>query len=242
MVAIDTNKEIYMKNTTVIVIGGLAGIGRAVAEEAAAAGARVIAAGRRPAPADFPSTIETARIDVADDASVAAFFDAVGPFDHLVVTAGPVIPSARLQDLRIDQAIAAFNVKVFGQLRVAQRAARTIRPTGSITLTAGLLARKAAPGGLVKAAMNAATDIMGKTLAKELAPLRVNVVSPGMVETGMWGDMAEADRKAMATRAGAGLPVGRVGQPADLAQAYMLLMRNGFMSGSVVDVDGGGLL
>jgi NAD(P)-dependent dehydrogenase (short-subunit alcohol dehydrogenase family) len=153
-----------------------------------------------------------------------------------------VIPSARLQELNIDQAIAAFNVKVFGQLRVAQQAARTIRPTGSITLTSGLLARKAAPGGLVKAAMNAATDIMGKTLAKELAPLRVNVVSPGMVETGMWGEMGDADRKAMAARAGAGLPVGRVGQAADLAQAYLLLMQNGFMSGSVVDVDGGGLL
>jgi len=90
--------------------------------------------------------------------------------------------------------------------------------------------------------MNAATDIMGKTLAKELAPLRVNVVSPGMVETGMWGDMSEADRKAMAARAGAGIPVGRVGQGSDLAQAYLMLMQNGFMTGSVVDVDGGGLL
>lgn len=231
-----------MKNTTIIVIGGLSGIGRAVAEQAAAAGARVIAAGRRPAPPDFPAAIETARIDVGDDASVAALFEAIGPFDHLVVTAGPVIASARLQELEIDAAIAAFNVKLFGQMRAVQHAARTIRPTGSITLTSGLLARKAMPGGLVKATMNAAIEIMGKTLAKELAPVRVNVVSPGMVDTGMWGEMSEADRAAMAARVGAGLPVGRVGQPADLAQAYLLLMQNGFMSGSVVDVDGGGLL
>jgi len=231
-----------MKNTTIIVIGGLSGIGRAVAEQAAAAGARVIAAGRRPAPPDFPVAIESTRVDVGDDASVAAFFEAVGPFDHLVVTAGPVIASARLQELEIDAAIAAFNVKLFGQMRAAQHAARTIRPTGSITLTSGLLARKAVPGGLVKATMNAAIEIMGKTLAKELAPVRVNVVSPGMVDTGMWGEMSVADRAAMAARVGAGLPVGRVGQPADLAQAYLLLMENGFMSGSVIDVDGGGLL
>jgi NAD(P)-dependent dehydrogenase (short-subunit alcohol dehydrogenase family) len=233
---IPTRQEIHMKNTTVVVIGGLSGIGRAVAEQAAAAGARVIAAGRRAAPPDFPSRIEAAYIDVANDASVDAFFD------HLVVTAGPVIASAKLQDLKVEQAIAAFNVKFFGQLRVAQQAARTIKPSGSITLTSGLLARKAVPGGLVKAAMNAATDIMGKTLAKELAPVRVNVVSPGMVKTGMWGEMSEADRQEMAARVGAGIPVGRVGQPADLAQAYLMLMRNGFMSGSVVDVDGGGLL
>jgi NAD(P)-dependent dehydrogenase (short-subunit alcohol dehydrogenase family) len=239
---IPTRQEIHMKNTTVVVIGGLSGIGRAVAEQAAAAGARVIAAGRRAAPPDFPSRIEAAYIDVANDASVDAFFSAIGPFDHLVVTAGPVIASAKLQDLKVEQAIAAFNVKFFGQLRVAQQAARTIKPSGSITLTSGLLARKAVPGGLVKAAMNAATDIMGKTLAKELAPVRVNVVSPGMVKTGMWGEMSEADRQEMAARVGAGIPVGRVGQPADLAQAYLMLMRNGFMSGSVVDVDGGGLL
>src|SRR5471032_3591081 len=232
--------EQKMNNATVVVIGGLSGIGRAVAEQAAAAGARVIAAGRRAAPKDFPAAIETAQVDVGDDASVARLFQSVGAFDHLVVTAGPVIASAKLADLDVNAAIAAFNVKFFGQLRVAQHAARSIKAHGSITLTSGLLSRKAVPGGLVKAAMNAATDIMGKTLAKELAPLRVNVVSPGMVETGMWGEMSEADRKAMAARAGAGIPVGRVGQGGDLAQAYLML--NGFMSGSVVDVDGGGLL
>lgn len=231
-----------MKDKTVLVVGGLSGIGRAVAEQAAAAGARVIAAGRRAAPADLPASIETAQVDIGDDASVARLFERVGPIDHLVVTAGPVIGSAKLANLDIADAMAAFNIKFFGQMRVAQRALGSLRPAGSITLTSGLLARKAAPGALVKATMNAATEIMAKTLAKELAPLRVNVVSPGMVETGMWGDMSDDDRRAMAARAGAGLPVGRVGQGSDLAQAYLMLMQNGFMTGSVVDVDGGGLL
>jgi NAD(P)-dependent dehydrogenase (short-subunit alcohol dehydrogenase family) len=231
-----------MNDMTVVVIGGLSGIGRAVAEQAAATGMRVIVAGRRLPPADFPASITTAQVDISDDASVARLFDKIGRFDHLVVTAGPVIGSAKLADLTITDAMAAFNVKFFGQMRVAQRALHAINRTGSITLTSGLLARKAAPGSLVKATMNAATEIMAKTLAKELAPLRVNVISPGMVETDMWGSMSETDRKAMAARVGANLPVGRVGQGTDLAQAYLMLMQNGFMTGSVVDVDGGGLL
>jgi NAD(P)-dependent dehydrogenase (short-subunit alcohol dehydrogenase family) len=228
--------------TTVVVIGGLSGIGRAVAEQAAATGARVIAAGRRAAPAGFPAQIEAVQLDIGDEAAVQRFFAGLGPIDHLVSTAGPVIGSQRLADLDLAGAQDAFNTKVFGQLRVAKYAAPQLRPGGSITLTSGLLARKAVPGTLVKSSMNAAVEAIGKTLAKELAPLRVNVISPGMVETGMWGPMAETDRKAMAQRSGTGLPVGRVGQPDDLAAAYLMVMHNGFMSGAVVDVDGGGLL
>jgi NAD(P)-dependent dehydrogenase (short-subunit alcohol dehydrogenase family) len=234
--------ECIMKNQLVVVIGGLSGIGRAVVEQAAAEGARVIAAGRRARPADWPSQIEAVQLDVTDDAAVQRFFADVGAFDHLVVTAGPVIPSSRLADLVPEQAMAAFNVKVFGQLRAVKYAARYMKAGGSVTLTSGLLSRKVMPGGVVKSTMNAAVEVMGKTLAKELAPLRVNVVSPGMVETGMWGQMTDAERGAMAQRAGAGIPVGRVGQGADLAQAYLMLMQNGFMTGAVVDVDGGGLL
>jgi NAD(P)-dependent dehydrogenase (short-subunit alcohol dehydrogenase family) len=231
-----------MKQATVVVIGGLSGIGRAVAERAAAEGARVIAVGRRAAPAGWPAQIETATLDITDEAAVERFFSELGALDHLVVTSGPVIGSAKLAELDVNAAKEAFDVKVFGQLRAAKQAARYLARTGSITLTSGLLARKAVPGALVKATMNAAIEIMGKTLAKELAPLRVNVVSPGMVETGMWGEMSDEDRQALAAKAGSGLPVGRVGQPADLAQAYWLLMNNGFMTGAVVDVDGGGLL
>ncbi|MGA7782183.1 MAG: SDR family oxidoreductase [Paraburkholderia sp.] len=231
-----------MKQQTVVVIGGLSGIGRAVAQRAAAEGARVIAVGRRPAPAGWSQEIETASVDITDEAAVERFFSELGALDHLVVTSGPVISSAKLVDLDINAAREAYDVKVFGQMRAAKHAARYIAKTGSITLTSGLLARKAVPGALVKATMNAAIENMGKTLAKELAPVRVNVVSPGMVETGMWGEMPEAERKAMAAQAGSGLPVGRVGQTDDLAQAYWLVMTNGFMTGAVVDVDGGGLL
>jgi NAD(P)-dependent dehydrogenase (short-subunit alcohol dehydrogenase family) len=234
--------ESMMKDQIVVVIGDLSGIGRAVAEQAAAAGARVIAAGRRAAPAGWPAHIAAAQVDLTDDEAVRGFFAEVGAFDHLVVTAGPVIASARLAEQDVAAAIAAFNVKFFGQLRAVKHGARHLRAGGSVVLTSGLLARKAVPGGLVKATMNAAVEAMGKTLAKELAPLRVNVISPGMVATEMWGNLSDAERGALAQRAGAGLPVGRVGLGEDLAQAYLMVMQNGFMTGAVVDVDGGGLL
>jgi len=154
-----------MKNQLVVVVGGLSGIGRAVAEQAAAAGARVVAAGRRVVPADWPPHIQAAQLDLTDDAAVQRFFAEVGAFDHLVVTAGPVIPSSRLVDLAPEQATAAFNVKVFGQLRAVKYAAQYLKDGGSVTLTSGLLARKAVPGGVVKSAMNAAVEIDGKSFA-----------------------------------------------------------------------------
>ena len=83
-------------------------------------------------------------------------------------------------------------------------------------------------------------EAAAKNLAKELAPRRVNVISPGVVDTEVWG--APADRQAMLARIGSGLPVGRVGTPEDLAEGYLLAMNNGFMTGAIIDIEGGGLL
>ncbi|CAB3792092.1 SDR family oxidoreductase [Pararobbsia alpina] len=231
-----------MKGKTIVVIGGLSGIGRAVAERAAREGARVIAAGRRAAPADWSPQIEIAKLDVRDEGAVEKLFTSLGAIDHLVTTAGPVIGATPLAGLDLDALKQAFDIKLFGQIRAVKHAARVIAKDGSIVLTSGLLSRKATPGTLVKATMNAAIESMTRTLAKELAPVRVNAVCPGMIETEMWGPMSDEERKAMAAKVGTGIPVGRVGQSDEVADAYMLLMRNGFMNGTTVDVDGGGLL
>jgi NAD(P)-dependent dehydrogenase (short-subunit alcohol dehydrogenase family) len=235
-------KESKMKGKTVVVVGGLSGIGRAVAERAAAEGARVIAVGRRATPADWRSEIETAKLDVRDEAAVERFFTGMGAIDHMVTTAGPVIGSSTLAELDMNALKDAFDVKLFGQIRTAKYAARVIARDGSITFTSGLLARKAVGGTIVKATMNAAIESMTRTLAKELAPVRVNAICPGMIDTEMWGPMSAEDHLAMAVKVGAGIPVGRVGTSEELADAYLLLMTNGFMSGTTVDVDGGGLL
>ncbi len=231
-----------MKGKTVVVIGGLSGIGRAVAQRALAEGARVIAAGRRAAPAGWDARIEIAKLDVRDEAAVERFFTGLGAIDHMVTTAGPVIGSTKLDTLDFDAVKEAFDTKLFGQMRAAKHAARVIAPHGSITLTSGLLARKAVPGTIVKATMNAAIESMTRTLAKELAPIRVNAVCPGIIDTEMWGPMSAEEHRALAVKLAAGIPVGRVGQSEELADAYLLLMTNGFINGTTLDVEGGGLL
>ncbi len=234
-----------LADRNIVVIGGASGIGRAVAEAARAQGAAVTIAGhdldRARAAAEAAGA--TARpVDLADRTSLAALFEAVGTVDHLVVTAGPLIGSPAFAQLDLAAARTAFGVKFWGQVEAAQAVLPHLAADGSITFTSGLLSRKVAVGSLVKTTMNAAIEALAKALAKELAPVRVNVVSPGVTATDNWRGMAPADREAFYAKVGAGLPVGRVGRAAEVAAAYLFAMGNGFVTGSVIDADGGGLL
>src|SRR5271156_4545190 len=134
--------ETMMKGKTVVVLGGLSGIGRAGAELAVAEGARVIAVGRRAVPHDWQQNIETATLDAKDDVAVENFFKQLGTFDHLVTTIGPVIASAKLSEQDVNAAKEAFEVKFFGQLRAIKYAAPFLEKDGSVALTSGLLSRK----------------------------------------------------------------------------------------------------
>ena len=180
--------------------------------------------------------------DLTDEASLHALFSAVGAFDHLVITAGPLVQAKPLAETAFEQAQADFNVKFWGSLRAVQAALPTLAPQGSITLTSGQLSRKYLGGQLIKTGINAALEAVGKQLAKELAPRRVNVVSPGITATEAYDGMSAAQRQALFERVSDSLPVGRIGQAADVAAGYLLAMENGFVTGSVIDIDGGGLL
>ena len=223
-----------------VVLGGTAGIGQAVARAAAAAGARVTVLGRS---AKTDGSIHGIAVDANDTASLgSALVQAAdgGKIDHLVITIGSRTsppPVASLQRADLEQ---GFGTKLFAALMAVQAALPHLAERASITLTSGLLSRKPTATGLLRASINAAVEAAAKNLAKELAPRRVNVVSPGVVDTEVWG--APADREAMLARIGSGLPVGRVGTPEDLAQGYLLAMTNGFMAGAIIDIDGGGLL
>jgi NAD(P)-dependent dehydrogenase (short-subunit alcohol dehydrogenase family) len=111
-----------------------------------------------------------------------------------------------------------------------------------VTLTSGQVSRKYGVGSLLKGSLNAAVDASAKHLAKELAPRRVNVVSPGVVDTDLWGEPSSEGLTALMARVSAALPAGRVGELRELAAAYLYAMTNGFVTGAVLDVDGGGLL
>ncbi len=129
-----------------------------------------------------------------------------------------------------------------GAIAVAKAAARHIKPGGSITLTSGFLARRTVPGTYVKTAMNAALEAVAKILAKELAPIRVNVVSPGLTDTEAYADMTGEARLAMFNNAAKSLPARKVGCADDLAAGYLFAIDNPFVTGAVIDIDGGALI
>ena len=230
-----------LNGKTVIVIGGSSGIGAAVAKAAAARGAQVVLAGRRLV-SGVENGLRSEPVDVTDAASLQSLYETVGRFDHLVYTSGPSVRAKTLIETDLDEAQDNFNVKLWGALRAIQQALPFLDERGSISLTSGQLGRKLAPGQFIKVGINAATEALGKQLAKELAPRRVNVVSPGVIDTPAYAGLAEDQRLAMFAKAGGALPVGRVGQAEEVAAAYVLAMKNGYMTGAVIDIDGGGLL
>jgi NAD(P)-dependent dehydrogenase (short-subunit alcohol dehydrogenase family) len=137
----------------------------------------------------------------------------------------------------MDVAAAAFDSKFWGFYRVA-RAAR-VRPGGSISVVAGFLATRPAPGRALMGAINAALESLVQGLALELKPVRVNAVSPAVVDSEMWAGMAPEAREAMFAKAGAAYPAGRVGQPDEIARQLLLLAATGYATGTVVTLDGG---
>ncbi|NVZ40915.1 SDR family oxidoreductase, partial [Pseudomonas sp. 21615526] len=199
-----------LNGTTIIVIGGSSGIGAAVAKQAVARGAHVVLAGRR-----LSSTVENGvrseQVDVTDAASLQRLFETVGQFDHLVYTAGPAVQAKALIETDLNLAQDNFNVKLWGSLRAIQSALPFLAERGSITLTSGQLGRKTVAGQFIKTGINAATEALGKQLAKELAPRRVNVVSPGVIDTEAYAGLSDEQRLAMFAKAGGALRVGRVG-------------------------------
>lgn len=220
----------FTENTITVVVGGSSGIGHAVA----------VALSARPGRVLTPSSRDG--LDVTDTASIARYFDELGAFDHLVITAASPAPGGKTIDVDLQAAKAAFDVKFWGSIAVVQAAAKYLRPGGSVTFTSGFLARRTVPGTFVKTAMNAALEASAKMLARELAPIRVNVVSPGLTDTESHQGMDAAARTAMFERAAATLPAGRYGRPEDIAPCYLLAIDNPYMTGAVIDIEGGGLI
>ncbi|MEU6197723.1 SDR family oxidoreductase [Streptomyces sp. NPDC047061] len=231
----------------VVVIGGTSGIGLAVAEGAAREGARVVVASRRQESVDaalkvLPEGAEGQVLDATDEDAVRAFFTRIGAYDHLVYTAGDSLLLESLAGTDIATARTFLDTRLWGAYAVVKYGAGSIRPGGSVVLTTGTAGRRPLPGSSVVSALCGAMESLTRALAVELAPVRVNVVSPGIVRTELWRELPEADREGLFRASAESLPVGRVGEPADVAEAYLYLMRGGYSSGSVVVVDGGGTL
>jgi NAD(P)-dependent dehydrogenase (short-subunit alcohol dehydrogenase family) len=241
-----TRAEI-LHDQRVVLLGGTSGIGLAAARAASAAGASVVVASASRRRVDEALAVLGGRaeghvVDVVDDPAVQALFERIGPFDHLVYSAGDSLQIGALAGTGIDAIRQAFEVRVFGALAAVRHAMPFLRTNGSVVLTSGIASLRPQAGWTSAAGICGAMDAIGRALAVELAPIRVNVVSPGFVRTPLWSGIPEAEREAMYAEKGSALPVGRVGEPEEVAQAYLHLMANRYCTGQVIVVDGGGVL
>ena len=226
----------------VVVVGGSSGIGLATAELAKREGAEVVIASRNAerlkAAADKIGATAIAA-DVSNEDSVANLFSACGPVDHVVVTAAQ-LRSGPFKSVSMEDVRATFDGKFWGAWRCARAA--EIRPGGSLTLVSGFLSLRPRPGSAIVSCANGALESLTRALALELSPVRVNCVSPGIIDTPIRAAMPEAARQEMLAKTAAGLPAGRVGLAEDIALQIHAFMRNGFATGSIVYLEGGGLV
>jgi len=226
----------------VVVVGGSSGIGLSTAELAKREGAEVTIASRSAEKLNAASAKIGAKAiatDVTKDDSVANLFKQCGPVDHVVVSAAQ-LKTGPFKSVAMDDVRATMEGKFWGAWRCARAA--EIKPGGSLTLVSGFLSIRPRPAAAIVSVANGALESLTRALALELAPVRVNCVSPGLIDTPIRAAMPEAARKEMLDKAAAALPVKRVGLGEDIAMQIVGFMLNGFATGSIVYLDGGGLV
>jgi NAD(P)-dependent dehydrogenase (short-subunit alcohol dehydrogenase family) len=227
-----------------VIVGGSSGIGLASARRLAHAGAKVTIVSRSrdrldAAAPTIAGEVDTAVLDCTDESAVRSLFARLGSFDHLVSSVGDKAVDAPVRTLDTDVARRVFEVKYWGQYFTAKHAADRLSANGSITMISAWLARKPTAGFPTYAAIDGAIESLAKTLSLELAPIRVNVVSPGVIDTPLFDNLPDDARAATFDGVAARLPLGRIGDPDEVARAVEYLIGNPYSTGAVVDVDGG---
>ena len=233
-----------LQGMRVLVLGGTSGIGLATAQAAAAAGANVTVASRsndkvNAAVAQIGHRASGTALDTTNDAALEAFFNKQPEWDHIVVSVAAG-RSAGLRDMSLQDAYGNMNAKFWTAYKTAKLA--RITPEGSLTLVSGFLSQRPNKDALLQGCINAALESLGRGLALTLAPVRVNTISPGLIDTPIRAAMPADRKKAMLDRAAATLPAGRVGQAEDVADAILMVMTNPFTTGSTIFIDGGGMI
>jgi NAD(P)-dependent dehydrogenase (short-subunit alcohol dehydrogenase family) len=237
-----------LEGKRIVVIGGATGIGFAVAKGAIAEGAEVVIGSSRPA--NVQAAVEQLGnkasghpVDVKVESEVEGFFDWAGAFDHLVFTAGDWggFRSPRpLAETDLDAAAENYAVRHWGALKAIKHGAPRLREGGSVVLTNGMVAHRPQKGRPISTAMAGGIEHLTRALAVDLAPIRVNAVCPGAIRTGVWDSMPAETREAQIAAITRRLPIARIGEPSEVAEAYLYLMKAGYTTGQVLLVDGGG--
>lgn len=244
-------KQFGLQDKTVVVLGGSSGIGLGVAQLAASQGANVVIASRSAGKleqalntirAEATGDVQGDLLDATDEQAIRNFFARRGAFDHLVFTAGDPLRFGALHSVVLKEARRTFELRYWSALAAVKYGSPLIREGGSIVLTTGITSVRPMKGWAVVSSVCGSIDSLTRALSLELAPIRVNAVSPGVVRTEFWKEMSEDQREQFYQSVGKNLPVGRVGTVDEVAQAYVYLMSNGFATGQVLIVDGGTVL
>ncbi|MET7963883.1 SDR family oxidoreductase [Micromonospora zamorensis] len=236
-----------LSDQRVVVLGGTSGIGLATATRAAREGAQVVVASRNQRSVDralatLPTGTQGYVANLTDPGDVARLFQGLGPFDHLVYTAGEPLALMSVDALNLAAARTAFDLRYFGLLSAVNAALPYLLPGGSITLTTGTANHRPSAGWSVAASITGAIDALVRALAVELAPIRVNAVSAGVIRSPLWDSLLKETREQMYAQLSESLPLGRVGEPEEVAEAFVYLLQATYATGTVVTVDGGTLV
>lgn len=231
-----------LNNQKILVIGGSKYLGLAIAQQASEAGAEVIIGARNLeqaslAAAQLPKA-GAIHIDIAEESTIAAAASQLGHIDHVVITAS-AHHNVPVKALEHDKIVAAFEAKVIGPMLLAKHFAPILSPAGSILLFSGVAAWKPSPGYAVMGVANGAVSFLVSHLAKELAPIRVNAISPGITDSGTWNTLGEQSKKELLEGAAASGLVGRSGTADDIADTAIWLLGAGNVSGETIHVEGG---
>ena len=229
---------------TIVIVGGTSGIGLATARAAVALGARVRVIGRDPdklarALAELADRASGLTIDAGDAEAVRSALADLVTVDHLVLSASGAHGAGPVAELDEADLRRGFDAKFWVYWHAIRAALPQMRRDGSITMVTAASARVANPGTSGLAAINGALGAMVLPLARELAPLRVNAVSPGVIDTGWWDKRAPDTKETFFASVAARTPAGRVGRVEEVANAILFLTSATYTTGAIVDVDGG---
>jgi NAD(P)-dependent dehydrogenase (short-subunit alcohol dehydrogenase family) len=236
-----------LEGKRIVVLGGSSGIGLAIAQAAAVEGAKVVVASSNQGKVNealksMPASAEGHAADLGSEAGIKALFERIGDFDHLAYTAADKLQLNRVAETDLTKARKFFELRYWGALTAVKYASPHIRPGGSIVLTSGLAGLRPHAGWALGASVCCAMEGLTRALAVELAPIRVNIVAPGVVVSPLWDDMTKEAREALYRQMAERLLVRHAGETEEVAQSYLYLMRQTFGTGAVLRVDGGGAL
>lgn len=225
-----------------LVLGGTSGIGLATSKKLAELQAEVVAVSRNPEKAgDIPAGITLKQCDVRDEERLSELFEACAPFDILVSAAtGGSRALGPFLEMEMEGYRASFD-KLWGYANVVRFGTNHLSENGTIVLVSGTPARRAKPGQVSLASVGGAVEQFARTVAPEIAPRRLNVVSPGIIDTPMVSLQGE-ERQAFYAKVTGNHPIPRAGTPEEVAQGILFLIENDFVTGTTIDVDGGWLL